>query len=98
MEGLGRLAASRLSRAASGETDGRDWPQIVAGGRTLADALPDLLVEARQVAMTTSVGWHGRRRAGARRELLAVPPLHRRRTGQAHRLAPLGPGQPSLCA
>ncbi|MAB00638.1 MAG: DUF58 domain-containing protein [Stappia sp.] len=65
MEGLGRLAASRLARAGSGETDGRDWPQIVAGGRTLADALPDLLVEARQVAMTTSAGWHGRRRAGA---------------------------------
>jgi uncharacterized protein (DUF58 family) len=30
----------------------------------IADALPDLLVEARRVAMTVLAGWHGRRRSG----------------------------------
>ena len=46
------------------EADGEPWPKIVGAARSLADALPDLLVEARQVAMTTNAGWHGRRRAG----------------------------------
>ncbi len=40
------------------------WPQIIAESRTLAEALPDLLVEARQVASTVVSGWHGRRRSG----------------------------------
>jgi uncharacterized protein (DUF58 family) len=33
--------------------------------KTLASALPDLLVEARKVAMTVASGWHGRRQAGS---------------------------------
>lgn len=39
-------------------------PATVAEGRSLAARLPDLLVEARQVAGTVAAGWHGRRRAG----------------------------------
>ncbi|MBH0236659.1 DUF58 domain-containing protein [Methylobrevis albus] len=37
---------------------------MTAEARSLAAALPELLVEARQVANTVSSGWHGRRRAG----------------------------------
>ncbi len=32
--------------------------------RSLADTLPDLLVEARNIASTVTFGWHGRRRVG----------------------------------
>lgn len=39
-------------------------PVMTAGARALAASLPDLLVEAHQVANTVSSGWHGRRRAG----------------------------------
>ncbi|WP_237153195.1 DUF58 domain-containing protein [Oryzibacter oryziterrae] len=39
-------------------------PQDLAGARTLAAALPDLMVDARQVASTVTAGWHGRRRPG----------------------------------
>lgn len=44
--------------------DSRVSPSTVAEGRSLAARLPDLLVEARQVAGTVAAGWHGRRRAG----------------------------------
>jgi uncharacterized protein (DUF58 family) len=40
-------------------------PRLTAGARSLAAALPDLLVAARQVANTVAAGWHGRRRAGS---------------------------------
>ncbi|AXS41469.1 DUF58 domain-containing protein [Breoghania sp. L-A4] len=40
------------------------WPNILGDARTVAESLPDLLVEARQIANTVSAGWHGRRRAG----------------------------------
>lgn len=36
----------------------------LATGKSLADSLPGLLVEARRVATTVLAGWHGRRRAG----------------------------------
>lgn len=39
-------------------------PNGVAAARSLAAALPDLLIEARRVAATVAAGWHGRRRAG----------------------------------
>ena len=39
-------------------------PEGVAAARSLAAALPDLLIEARRVAATVAAGWHGRRRAG----------------------------------
>ncbi|PKR87301.1 DUF58 domain-containing protein [Pleomorphomonas diazotrophica] len=39
-------------------------PNGVATARSLAAALPDLLIEARRVAATVAAGWHGRRRAG----------------------------------
>ncbi|WP_018700923.1 DUF58 domain-containing protein [Amorphus coralli] len=32
--------------------------------RSVASSMPDLLVEARRVAATVAMGWHGRRRAG----------------------------------
>jgi len=38
--------------------------QATAGGRTLADAMPRLILEARRVAATVIHGLHGRRRAG----------------------------------
>lgn len=43
----------------------RDTHAPLVAGRRLADALPDLLVEASRVAATVSAGWHGRRRAGS---------------------------------
>src|SRR5690606_27838770 len=36
----------------------------LAEARTLAAALPDLLVEARRISASVLAGWHGRRRAG----------------------------------
>ncbi|WP_181702571.1 DUF58 domain-containing protein [Chthonobacter albigriseus] len=39
-------------------------PAMTASARSLAASLPDLMVEARQVANTVATGWHGRRRAG----------------------------------
>jgi len=61
--------ASRFGLGSARDTassgDGEPWPRIVGAARSLADALPDLLVEAKQVAMTTNAGWHGRRRAGS---------------------------------
>lgn len=39
-------------------------PAGVATARGLAAALPELLIEARQVAGAVTAGWHGRRRAG----------------------------------
>ena len=39
-------------------------PEGVAAARSIAAALPDLLIEARRVAATVAAGWHGRRRAG----------------------------------
>ena len=41
--------------------EGRD---ALVSARRLAEALPDLLVEATRVAATVAAGWHGRRRAG----------------------------------
>jgi uncharacterized protein (DUF58 family) len=37
----------------------------IAQAKTLSGALPDLLVEAKRVAMTVASGWHGRRQAGS---------------------------------
>src|SRR5690606_4972267 len=39
-------------------------PVLVHEAQALAAALPDLLVEASQVAASVAAGWHGRRRAG----------------------------------
>ncbi|TYC55835.1 DUF58 domain-containing protein [Rhodobacterales bacterium] len=40
------------------------WPNVIGEARSVADALPDLLVEASHVANSIVAGWHGRRRAG----------------------------------
>ncbi|WP_083202543.1 DUF58 domain-containing protein [Stappia indica] len=64
MSGLGRFSLSSPGSTSQDDEQGAAWPQVVAGARSLAEALPDLLVEARQVAMTINAGWHGRRRSG----------------------------------
>lgn len=51
----------------SNKTAGIDestWPNVIGEARSVADALPDLLVEASHVASSVIAGWHGRRRAG----------------------------------
>ncbi|WP_342586217.1 DUF58 domain-containing protein [Methylobrevis pamukkalensis] len=49
---------------------------MTADARALAAALPDLLVEARQVANTVASGWHGRRRAGVGEDFWQFRPFH----------------------
>jgi len=55
----------------------------VAGGRTLAAAMPRLILEARRIAATVIHGLHGRRRAGTGenfwqyRRFLSGEPAHR---------------------
>lgn len=44
--------------------DPATWPAVIGEARSVADALPDLLVEASHVAGSVIAGWHGRRRAG----------------------------------
>lgn len=40
------------------------WPTIISDARTVAEALPDLLVAASHIAASIAAGWHGRRRPG----------------------------------
>lgn len=40
------------------------WPSVIGEARSVAEALPDLLVEASHVASSVIAGWHGRRQAG----------------------------------
>lgn len=63
---LARFAArpDARPRDAAAAEEAAERRRLVAG-RRLADALPDLLVEATRVAATVAAGWHGRRRAGA---------------------------------
>lgn len=44
--------------------DQASWPPVIGEARSLAEALPDLFVEASQVANAVIAGWHGRRRSG----------------------------------
>lgn len=53
--------ASQVDRA---NIDQATWPNVIGEARSVADALPDLLVEASHVASSIIAGWHGRRRAG----------------------------------
>lgn len=58
--------ALKPSTTAAGElADQANWPNIIGEARSVADALPDLLVEASHVASSVTAGWHGRRRAGS---------------------------------
>ncbi len=67
--------ASGLRAAAKGEdATVVDRARLVAA-RTLAAAMPDLLVEARRVAATVAAGWHGRRRAGSGEAFWQYRPL-----------------------
>lgn len=51
-------------QAESANIDQDTWPNVIGEARSVADALPDLLVEASHVASSIIAGWHGRRRAG----------------------------------
>lgn len=44
--------------------DQANWPNIIGEARSVAEALPDLLIDASHVANSVIAGWHGRRRAG----------------------------------
>lgn len=44
--------------------DQANWPNMIGEARSVAEALPDLLIEASHVANSVIAGWHGRRRAG----------------------------------
>jgi uncharacterized protein (DUF58 family) len=55
---LGFRPSARRGAARTGE-------RPLVDARRLAEALPDLLVEATRVAATVAAGWHGRRRAGS---------------------------------
>lgn len=63
-----RLAARLVSGLGTAEAETRtavvDRRRLVQA-RSLAEAMPDLLVEAARVAATVAAGWHGRRRAGS---------------------------------
>ena len=59
-----RLAAAVGSAARGSPTAVVDRGRLVQA-RSLAEAMPDLLVEANRVAATVVAGWHGRRRAGS---------------------------------
>lgn len=52
------------TRPDAGGTSTRASDRPLFDARRLAEALPDLLVEATRVAATVAAGWHGRRRAG----------------------------------
>ncbi|WP_420414125.1 DUF58 domain-containing protein [Roseibium sp.] len=52
------------SQAERANIDQTTWPNVIGEARSVADALPDLLVEASHVASSIIAGWHGRRRAG----------------------------------
>ena len=51
-------------RQQDGIIDQDSWPSVIGEARSLAEALPDLFVEATQVANAMIAGWHGRRRSG----------------------------------
>ncbi len=59
-----RLAAAVGVAARGSATAVVDRDRLVAA-RSLAAAMPDLLVEANRLAATVVAGWHGRRRAGS---------------------------------
>lgn len=59
-----RLAAGLRAAATRADASVVDRERLVAA-KSLAAAMPDLLVEATRVAATVAAGWHGRRRAGS---------------------------------
>ncbi|WP_417672129.1 DUF58 domain-containing protein [Roseibium sp.] len=58
------MALKPIGNARDELADQENWPNIIGEARAVADALPDLLVEASHVASSVTAGWHGRRRAG----------------------------------
>ncbi len=82
MTGVAGPAASIVSRLGFGlvgavrGADGVpvDRARLVAA-KSLAEAMPDLLVEAGRIAATVVAGWHGRRRAGSGEAFWQFRPL-----------------------
>ena len=71
---VARLANGLRAAATNDDTAVVDRTRLVAA-RSLAAAMPDLLVEARRVAATVAAGWHGRRRAGSGETFWQYRPL-----------------------
>ena len=63
-----------------------------------ASLVPDLLVEARRIVNTVIAGWHGRRKRGIGENFWQFRPYVDGESDGPHRLAPLGPRRPHLCA
>ncbi|MEJ8472715.1 DUF58 domain-containing protein [Roseibium algae] len=59
------MALTPNAKVRNDQMDDGSWPNIIGEARSVADALPDLLVEASHIASSVAAGWHGRRRAGA---------------------------------
>jgi uncharacterized protein (DUF58 family) len=58
------MAATPTESASKNVVDQANWPNMIGEARSVAEALPDLLIEASHVASSVTAGWHGRRRAG----------------------------------
>ena len=67
-------------------------------GRSLAETMPRLILEARRIAATVIHGLHGRKRAGPGENFWQYRRFVVRRAGAARRLAPLGARRASLRA
>jgi uncharacterized protein (DUF58 family) len=65
-----------MAEASAAAKEKRLGPALTATARSLAASLPDLLVEARQVANTVAAGWHGRRRAGTGEDFWQFRPFN----------------------
>ncbi|MTI43588.1 DUF58 domain-containing protein [Roseibium hamelinense] len=65
-----------MARDEASAVDEKTWPNVIGDARTVADALPDLLVEASHVANSMIAGWHGRRRAGPGESFWQFRPFH----------------------
>jgi len=61
---LAARTVAGLRAATAGDAPVVDRARLI-GAKSLAEAMPDLLVEATRVAATVAAGWHGRRRAGS---------------------------------
>ncbi len=59
------MAGKQTDRTAPAAGSDPAWPQILSESRSLADTLPNLLIEAHHVANAVTSGWHGRRRVGS---------------------------------
>ncbi len=64
MASLAETATARARSSSAGAGGDFGIERRLVDAKSLADGLPDLLVEASRVAQTVIAGWHGRRRPG----------------------------------